>query len=350
MKRRAFFMTLCVSGGIFWWGSAFADDSEFSINISPGPISVVTEPGKPSSIPLRLQNKGKKEERFRVQVMKFKAFGETGTPLILDGEPGDDFLSWVSFSEQEFSVSPNEWKTITATFSPPESAAFGYYYALFFSRAGDPLRGKEGETSLSGGSVVLVLLEAKVPNAKREATVVEFHPDRKWYEFLPSTFSIRVKNSGTVHVAPRGNIFVSRPGNDPISILTVNGERGNILPDSFRIFESTWEDGFPVYRKETQHDREVRDADQNVVRKLYWDFSQLSKFRWGKYKAKLLLVYDDGMRDVPLEATTEFWVLPWKIFVAAGGIAIVLGVGIFSIFLKIWKNVFRKKATRSEAE
>ena len=36
----------------------------------------------------------------------------------------------------------------------------------------------------------------------------------------------------------------------------------------------------------------------------------------GKYTANLLLIFDNGQRDVPLESTITFWVFPWKAIIA----------------------------------
>lgn len=320
-----------------------AQVGEFRMITSPLPINLVAEPGTSVSSPIKVKNDGSAEERIKIDLMKFAAFGENGAPRLLDPEPNDDFISWASFSEKEFSIAPGEWKTITATFTVPQSAAFGYYYAVVFSRAGDPLRPKDGQTGLAGGTAVLVLLEAKVPNAKRDAEVVEFHADKKWYEFLPASFTVRVKNTGTVHIAPRGNIFVGREGEEQTSTLSVNSEKGNILPNSFREFTAEWTDGFPAYREKMENGKGVRDGEGNVVRELVWDWKEASKFRWGKYQAKLLLIYDDGKRDVPIEGTVDFWVLPWKIMLAVGVVLILLFAGLWSLVSKVWRGIFRRK-------
>lgn len=322
---------------------AFAQTGEFRLVTSPLPINLVTEPGTVVSAPIKVKNDGSAEERIKIDLMKFGAYGENGAPQLLEPAAGDEFLSWVNFSEKEFVIAPGEWKTITATFTVPSSASFGYYYAVVFSRAGDPIRPKDGQTGLAGGTAVLVLLEAKVPNATREATVVEFRSERKWYEFLPATFTVRLKNTGTVHIAPRGNIFVGREGEEQTSTLSVNSEKGNILPNSFREFGAEWTDGFPAYREKLENGKGVRDSEGNVVRELVWDWKEASKFRWGKYQAKLLLIYDDGKRDVPIEGTVDFWVLPWKLMLAAGVVVILLSVGLWSLVSKIWRGIFRRK-------
>lgn len=345
MRRCFFFFGIFASILFFGARTAFAQTGEFRLVTSPLPINLVTEPGTTVSAPIKVKNDGSVEERIKIDLMKFGAYGENGAPQLLEPASGDDFLSWVNFSEKEFSIAPGEWKTVTATFTVPSSASFGYYYAVVFSRAGDPIRPKDGQTGLTGGTAVLVLLEAKVPNAKREATVIEFRADRKWYEFLPASFTVRVKNSGTVHIAPRGNIFVGREGERELSLLDVNVEKGNILPNTFREFSVSWAEGFPAYREKMEDGKGVRDEQGNVINELVWDWKEASKFRFGKYQAKLLLVYDDGKRDVPIEGIVDFWIIPWKILLVVGVVTLLLCVGLWSFVSKIWRGIFRRNKT-----
>lgn len=146
-------------------------DQGLRLVTSPLPINLVTEPGTSISTDLKVKNGGTEEERLQVTLMKFRAYEDSGKPQLLEREAGDDFLDWVHFSEPNFTLAPNEWKTITATFDVPKEASFGYYYAFVFSRAGEETTIKEKETTLVGGTAVLVLLEARVPNALRQVEV-----------------------------------------------------------------------------------------------------------------------------------------------------------------------------------
>jgi hypothetical protein len=282
--------------------------------------------------------------------MKFSAYGDEGKPRLLDREKGDDYFDWVTFSENEFTLNPNEWKTITATISVPQAAAFGYYYAVTFSRKNEDIPGGQRTTKVVGATATLVLLEVRVPNAVRNIEVLDFSTPRQIYEFLPVKFSIKLKNKGNVHVIPTGNIFIDRFGETKdVAILTVNELKGNVLPDSNRVFDSSWQDGFPVYVEKTNGDKVViTDKAGKPITQLKWDFSQVPKLRWGKYTANLLLVYDDGTHDVPIEGKLSFWVMPWRII--GGGLVFLMLVlaGLFSIIkVPIGKIAGRNKVKRS---
>jgi hypothetical protein len=175
--------------------------------------------------------------------------------------------------------------------------------------------------------------------------VLQFSTPQKIYEFLPVAFTIKLKNSGNVHVIPKGNIFIDHfDETKDVAILPVNDLNGNVLPDSNRIFESDWTDGFPVYQQKMNGDKVATDKNGKEITELKWDFSQVPKLRWGKYTANLLLVYDDGTHDVPIEGKLTFWVIPWRLLGAGVVVVGLMLLGLYSIVkTPIKKIVIGKK-------
>lgn len=317
-----------------------AQEGSLRLVSSPLPISLVTEPGKTVTTQLKVKNAGTETERLKIDILKFNAYEESGKPALMDLDPTDTFDDWVSFSEREFALTPEEWKTVTVTFTVPETAAFGYYYAFVFSRSNEDTELRSQQTAVVGGTATLVLLEARVPDAKREVTLSEFSTDKKVYEFLPTRFTVFLKNTGNVHVAPRGNIFLSDWKGKEVALLEVNEAKGNILPNSTRVFESDWKDGFPVYEPKIENGAVVLDEAGNQTFDLVWDFEQASKLRFGKYNAKILLIYDDGTRDIPIEGYVSFWVIPWRIVGVGIFVALFFFIGIRSTLVKVWRKFF----------
>lgn len=313
---------------------------DLRLTTSPLPINLKTAPGTKISTPLKIKNDGTQDENIEITLMKFKADGATGAPMLEDRTATDEYFDWVSFSEPNFNLPANEWKTVTATFTVPSDASFGYYYAIVFGRVDEQIKLEDRQTVVSGGTAILVLLEAQVPNAKREVTVTDFKIDKGLFEFLPVNFQINLRNTGNVHIAPRGNIFISRGDQKDIAILEVNPNKGSILPDSPRSFQESWNDGFPFYQDKTQDGKVVTSENGDPVQELKWDFSQVSKLRWGKYTAKLLLIYDDGKRDVPIESEVIFWVMPWRLIAGGIFIAIFIFIGMKATF-KSWYGKIR---------
>lgn len=310
----------------------------FDIVVSPPSIGIEVKPGETVSTDIRFQNRGLATEKVKVSLMKFGAQGQDGTPQLLDAKPEDTFVNWAKFSMTKFEAETNVWKTVKVTFTPPKTAAYGYYYAVVFSRDGAENQIKPQQANLLGAVASLVLLDVKAPGAVREAKITEFSTPNNVQEFLPVKFDVRLRNTGNTHVASRGNIVISKGGKN-VALLEVNLKKGYILPDSYRKFSNEWADGTPVYKDKIVDGKSLTNKDGSHQKSLVWDKFSMSKLRFGKYTAKLVMVYDDGKSDVATTASLNFWVIPWRII---GGIVFV---GLF-VLAGLWGTVLRPLVRR----
>jgi len=292
-------------------------DAGFNLTASPLPIDLATTPGKSVSTTLRVQNSGNTPVKIKVSLLKFKASSTTGQPQLLKRGPGDDYFDWVSFSKTSFLAQPGVWNEVTMTIAPPKDAGFGYYFAVVFGQDSPDDTANITGGRLHGATATLVLLDVNAPGEKRQLQVTSFVATKRAYEYLPATFNVTVKNSGNVHVIPTGDIFISRDHTHNLAVLSLNPNEGNTLPGSSRTFQTVWDDGFPSYHVKRQSGQIVSDKKGNPVTELQWNFSNTNKFRFGKYYAHLLLTYDDGQKDVPIDAEVSFWVIPWKLIFLA---------------------------------
>jgi hypothetical protein len=49
----------------------------------------------------------------------------------------------------------------------------------------------------------------------------------------------------------------------------------------------------------------------------------------------MLLVYDDGTRDIPIEGVVTFWVMPWRVIGAAFfNFVLIIGLGWYVVRLR----------------
>lgn len=316
-------------------------EGSFNLVVTPVPLVLEAKPGTRISTEIKINNGNTVNERVKISVLKFGAEGEDGSPRLLDIEPGDEFAKWISFSEDKFTAEPKVWKSIRVTIDVPKSAAFGYYYALVFSRENAEQNIDSKKANLLGAVASLVLLDVQAPGAKREAKLVEFSTPKRVYEFLPTEFTVRMQNKGNVHVAPRGNIFISR-GNNKTSLIEVNLNKGFILPDTFRKFTPAWDDGSPVYRLKTVDGKAVYGKDGKQKTYLDWSGIKLSKLRIGKYSAHIVMVYNDGKSDIPVEGDVSFWVIPWRILGVALLLSLLVMAGLYTTVFRPLKNRIKK--------
>lgn len=310
----------------------------FNISTTPVVANLETKPGAVTSTKIQVRNNNVSTERIKVSLLKFGSNNTDGSPQLIDLEPNDEFLKWVQFSETSFNAEPNVWKTIDFTVTPPASAAFGYYYAVVFTR--DDATTQTETTNLNGAVAIPILLNVSAPGEIRKANITSFKSDKNVFEFLPAAFTVQMKNEGNTHVAPRGNIFITK-GSKSIASLEINQAKGNILPGTSRQFASDWSDGTPVYKlKEVDGKVVLKDGKQ--VRSLSWSQFDPSKVRFGKYHAKIAMVYDDGTSDVSSEAELDFWVIPWRIIGALLFVILFIAAGVWALVIRPLRKGVKK--------
>ena len=337
-------IVLAAAGVILYPSPALAQSvpsSGFSAAISPLPILLDVKPGNSVSTNLRVNNPSAKDEKLKVVVKTFTQDGPNGTVTIHDPTPADDFVNWISFSRTTFDAPPGLWQTVKMTVNVPSSAAFGYYFAVEFTSA-EPTAKTSNGASVQGAVASFVLLNAQAPGEKRQMQVTGFSADHKFYEFLPTNFTVRLHNSGNVYAGASGNIFIFR-GSKQVAVLNVNENHGLVLPDSNRVFSVAWSDGFPVYKPVLDSSGQpVKDKAGKPKQKLAWNFSQVSHLRFGHYTAKLALVYNDGDHDVPVTGTVSFWVVPWRLLAGFILVLIFVTIGFWSTFRKFGRFAKRQ--------
>lgn len=297
-----------------------------NVTLSPVTIRLETDPGKQVSSQIRIRNNSTMTELLELSVGKFTADASGGRPMILDTKPNDEEIGWITFTEKKVSILPGEWKTIPFTFSPPEEAALSYFYTLQVTR---PLTAKSDGTAITGVPTILLLADVNSPFAKRELVLDDFSVEHQAIEYTPQNFSIKIKNTGNVHAVPTGNIFIDGQGQKDLAVLSLNPAQSSILPQTTREFTVQWNDGFPRWVEEVNQQGEKKH-------RLEWDFSKAHLFRFGRFTAHLLLVYDNGTRDVPIESSVTFWVLPWKLFLLTLLIIIFTLLGLRSTLKSVY--------------
>lgn len=327
LQRCIFTAVLLVAATIVASTPALAADppGDFSLQITPSPLVSSIKPGQTSELELKIRNAGSQPETLKIEPRSFR-FDSKTQQLTLDDTTSPDIAQWVSFANPTFTVQPGQWYTQKIKVSLPKEAGFSYSFALIVSRKDAP-KATEGGRLLKGSVAVFTLLNVDRPGAVRKLDVGNFTSTKRVYEYLPATFEIALKNTGNTIVQPYGNVFVQRNSSDkvPISTLSVNENKSYILPGTTRILKVQWKDGFPVNETTTKEDGSASQS-------LNWDWSgaKIADIRLGRYTAKLVGVYNDGLRDVPIVSEVSFWVIPWKILIA---LSVILGLIIWRAFV-----------------
>ena len=302
-----------------------------TITTSPVSTTLSASPGSTVTTTLQLQNNDSKSVNIAVKLEKFKAEGENGQAQIYAPQTDDPSISWVHFSESSFVAEPGVWKQIKMTVDVPKSAAFGYYYAVVFSPVTGPAS-IPGINTFRGANAILVLLNVHTPGESSKLEIASFSASQHIYQYLPVDFTVKVHNPGDIYTAPRGDIYISRSENGPaIDNIELNKGQGNVLPGTNRNFQVSWDDGFPVYQVKRVNGQVVSDKSGRPVEQLVWDFTHLNRLRFGQYYARVVMVYSDGGRDIPVQGVVSFWVIPWVILLVLLVVLLLIGLGLWTV-------------------
>jgi hypothetical protein len=318
--------------------AADSGNDGFNIQVSPSPLTVSLKPGQRHTAVVTVRNLSSHSETLRPRLNGF-TIDAVSEKIELKPEVPLGLDEWISFKQTSLNLAPGASQPLEIVYNTPKNVGFSYSLAITLNPA-DRRPEQQGAT-YQAQVAVFNLINIDRPGAQRELVVKEFKSQKSRYEFLPANFELTLENKGNVIDQPVGNLFIQREFDDsePITTIPINEANGYILPGLTRTFDSSWRQGFP--RHETL-------ADGSGKTRLSWHWRDIGSLRMGKYVAKVVLVYNDGQRDVPIVASTTFWVIPWKLILVTiliGGLVVTGAIAWVRLFLKGTKKV-RKYAHR----
>ncbi|MFA5413205.1 MAG: hypothetical protein WC348_01550 [Patescibacteria group bacterium] len=281
---------------------ALAPISAFAITVSPPIIEFDARPGDVIVDTIKLYNETTEAQTLNGAVQTFKALNETGAPSFLPPEQSTDLATWLKLDESAVTLKADERKDILFSINVPVDAEPGGHYAgILWTPAGTTtLEGSGVGITVKTGTLILVRVAGDITETGR---LISFTADKTSYNYLPANFSVRFENLGNVHLKPVGTIEISNLLGRKVTSLPINGDLSNVLPDSIRKFDATWQKTEePLGASEWQRERE--------------------NFAWGKYTATLNLDY--GVEGQKTTASLVFWVFPWRVTLFYLAIALVI--------------------------
>ncbi|MBC7512218.1 hypothetical protein H7142_00980 [Candidatus Saccharibacteria bacterium] len=260
-----------------------------ALEIAPPVLNIKANPGDVVKSTISLRDVSTSPLVVRNQINDFVAAGEDGTPkLLLDEEAAEpspySLKEWIQPLPQ-FTLQPREVNQLPVTIRVPANAAPGGYYAVVRFTASPP--GIDGSgVSLSASLGTLILLRVN-GDAKEDVKIEEFAATKNGskkslFESAPITFLTRIKNNGSSHEQPSGQITIKDMFGNATANVNVNLAQNNILPASIRKFE--------------------QPLDSTVIG---------NKILFGRYTADLKMSY--GTQGQTITASTSFWVIPYRL-------------------------------------
>lgn len=289
--------------------------NDFNVQVSPSPLVATLTPGQHKTATITVRNFSNHSETLYPRLNSFSIDKQSKDIKLLETAPAD-LQRWISFKESSLAIAAGGSQTLSVIYNTPSDVGFSYATVVTLSRS--PSGAQSQDISLRGSVAVFNLINIDRKDAKRALAIASITSDKSRYSYLPATFTLRIENTGNVVDQPKGTLFIQREFDDnkPLATIPLNQNGNYILPGTSRDFTETWGTGFPRYV-----------TDGSGKRHLSWDWKHLSDLRIGKYVAKVVLVYNDGQRDVPVIASRTFWVIPWTLILVTLLVITVLVMG-----------------------
>lgn len=261
-------------------GVVFAQNRPDStaIVVSPPSFELTAAPGKVITNVIKVTNPSDKAIAVSTSSKDFVASGEEGSAAISEEDSSFSLAKWITVEPTTATILPKATANFTYTISVPKDAEPGGHFGTVLFRMGgeEKVSGSGAALASEIGSIILLNLTGKT---KEEAKLISFEPLMKVKEYGPVSLEYRIQNKGNVHVKPVGEITIK----DMLGRLVYeeNVDPKNVLPASIRKNDFVWN----------------------------------KKWLFGKFRAKINLTY--GSDKKVMTGETQFWVMPYKVIVAA---------------------------------
>ncbi len=305
-----------------------------AITVSPVSFDFEIAPGASRQDKILLINDTGERETFRLLVENFIASGEEGAQEYIHEDEPTSLASWVVVDQPAVTLDPGESAEFPYLINVPSDAEPGGHYAtIFFSRGGT-----EGSTSGVGiMEQVGVLLLVRVPGDIREQASVESFQilNGPVLNRLPAEFNLRIRNTGSVHIRPKGTLVIRNLLGSVVARPLANPNTSAVLPNSIRKINTGW----------------VKTVD--ISNGGFWTEAknEWKNFAIGMYTVSIDSTY--GSQNAALSGQeVRFWVLPWRLLLIALGmlaVLIVLIKGYNALLVQAALRKSRRKDFRNRA-
>jgi hypothetical protein len=289
--------------GLFFANTVSA--KPLSIGTAPTNEKLQLEPGEVYEDNFTVWNLETSATTYFVKVSSFRQIqNQPGSAIFLTEEEDEknpySASSWVEVEQEELELVPNRNVTVDYTITVPDVLAPGEYSAeiYFVSEEAERLGATATYSVLSSGIPILITVG---DDYAESAEVIDFYSTKKVYE-KPSfaTLITRIQNLGDTHITPKGDIVLTNIFKQEVGRIVFNETNQSVLRGNSGIYDSNW-----------RLEKYINDG----------------KIALGPITAETIILY---RRNNPgfsvLEATTSFWIIPWKLIILILTVIIVIYV------------------------
>ena len=268
-----------------------SDVQSITLGISPQTLDVTANPGEVIANTFRLTNASAGTIQIKTTPKNFTPLGEEGAVNLTEDDTSYAIATWTSVSPATTTIKSNETADFEVVIDVPTDAEPGSHFgSVVFQTIPPEDDSAAAVVSQEIAPVILVKIAGEVTET---AEIEEFSSTQSfWSDEATISFISRIKNTGSAHFKPTGQIVIKNMLGNEVKKLELSKE--NILPNSIRQITTDWTDfGFLI----------------------------------GNYSAELTIVSDDGNNIQT--STTSFTVFPYQTVIPVAVIVGIIGFGLF---------------------
>jgi len=192
---------------------------------------------------VNLQNTTPSDQVFKLSTLDFGSLNDSGGVAFLGSSTSDfakkyGLAKWMKLEEDTVTVPAGESVKLGVTVDNSPSLIGGGHYGAILATAQTAPGDKAAQARVGVFAVLssLILLVKEPSEAPGMEVVLQAH-DGSWLA-LPITITDRFKNTGTVHVIPRGLVEVKDPAGKGVERGSLTVDSGIILPEAARSYQT----------------------------------------------------------------------------------------------------------------
>jgi hypothetical protein len=192
---------------------------------------------------VNLQNSTATDQAFKLSTLDFGSLNDSGGVAFLGSSTSDfakkyGLAKWMRLDDETVTVPAGETVKLGVTVDNSPSLVGGGHYGAILATAQTAPGDKAAQARVGVYEVLssLILLVKEPSEAPGMEAVLQAH-DGTWLA-MPITITDRFKNTGTVHVIPRGLVEVKDPAGKVVGRGSLNVDSGIILPEASRSYQT----------------------------------------------------------------------------------------------------------------
>lgn len=292
-KTTALLTVLVLTIALLWSRIGVAQNQAESITlgISPTQLDLTANPGEKITNTLRLTNASDAPVDIETIAENFVPSGEEGAVDITEDRTTFALAEWITVSPDKATLQSKATQDFEVSISVPSNAEPGSHFGTVVFRTIPPE--DQSAQALVSQEIAPVIL-VKIAGDVRESSEIEsFKSDKQlWSNESSINLTARVKNTGSTHFKPTGQIVIKNMFGKKVATLEL--PKQNVLPDSIRALTTTW---------------------------------QKPKYSIGRYTAELTVV--SGENNEIRTAKTSFYIIPYQTIMPILIILTVVGYILF---------------------